>query len=1001
LNPSLDVNQYAHKAWTVRDGFFKSGINRIAQTPDGYLWLGTEFGLLRFDGVRSVPWQPPEGEQLPSSYIRHLVTARDGRLWIGTNEGLASWKDGKLTHYPELAGQMVQALLEDREGVIWAGVNAGSNGRLCAIQSGSVQCYGEDGSFGSQVLSLYEDSRGNLWAGAATGLWRWKPGPPKLYPMPDPAHQISALNEGENGAILIAMNGGIRQLVDGKTEPYPLPGFGRQFTPLRLLRDRNGGLWIGTADRGLLHVHQGRTDGFATSEGLSGDGVTGLFEDREGNIWASSPDGLDRFRDFAVPTISVTQGLSNASVWSVLAARDGSVWLGTQGGLNRWKDGQITIYRKGSGGLPGNVHSLFQDKDGRIWVSTVSGVLYFDHGRFIPVSGVPGGNVHSIAGDGAGNLWISHQGQGLFRLFGGSVVERIPWAAFGHKENASALSPDPVGSGLWLGFAKGGVAYFKDGQVRASYSVADGLGQGRVGGFQLDGDGTLWAATEGGLSRLKDGRVGTLSSKNGLPCDTVHWVMEDNDHSFWLYTACGLVRIARTELNAWVADSTRTIRDTVFDSSDGVRSHAAGPGGYSPHVAKTADGKLWFTPLDGVSVIDPRHLPFNKLPPPVQIENITADRKKYETSLKEASGNLRLPPLIRDLEIEYTALSLVAPEKNRFRYKLEGYDPDWKDAGNDRKAFYGNLPPRDYRFRVMASNNSGVWNEAGASFDFSIKPAYYQTAWFQVSCAAAFLGLLWALYRYRLHQIAREYNVRMEERVDERTRIARDLHDTLLQSFHGLMFRFQAARNMLPRRPEEAMQALDGALERTEEALGEGRDAIQGLRASTTVTNELVQAVRTLGDELAFQDSTHNSNFPKFYVMAGGPPRDLHPILRDEVYAIAREAVRNAFHHAQARNIEAEITYNGSSFQLRIRDDGKGIDPGIVAEGRAGHYGVPGMRERAKRIGGKLDVWTAAGAGTEIELSIPGSIAFGTSSGRGAVRGLFRKARGREKAASG
>jgi signal transduction histidine kinase len=467
-------------------------------------------------------------------------------------------------------------------------------------------------------------------------------------------------------------------------------------------------------------------------------------------------------------------------------------------------------------------------------------------------------------------------------------------------------------------------------------------------------------------------------------------VLEDDDHSCWLYMTCGVVRIVQPELEAWVADPRRMVQVTVFDSSDGVRSHPL-TNVFSPQVAKSVDGNLWFFSFDGVSVIDPHHLPFNKLPPPVHIEQITADRKTYDVS-----SHPRLPALIRDLEIDYTALSLVAPEKNRFRIKLEGRDPDWKDVGNERKAFYNDLPPRNYRFRVAASNNSGVWNEAGASFDFSIAPAYYQTRWFQASCAAAFLVLLWALYRLRLHQIAQQFNARL----DERTRIARDLHDTLLQSFHGLMFRFQAARNMLPRRPEEAIEALDTALERTDQAIAEGRDAIQGLRSSTVTSNELAQAVRALGNEMsrdmASQDSVHDS--AKFHVVVEGPPRDLHPILRDEVYAIAREAVQNAFRHAQARNVEADITYEGSSFQLRIRDDGKGIDPGIVAEGRAGHYGVPGMRERAKRIGGKLDVWTGTGAGTEIELSIPGSIAYGTSPGR-SVLGLFRKARGREKAA--
>ena len=470
----------------------------------------------------------------------------------------------------------------------------------------------------------------------------------------------------------------------------------------------------------------------------------------------------------------------------------------------------------------------------------------------------------------------------------------------------------------------------------------------------------------------------TLTSKNGLPCDAVNWVVEDDDHSFWLNTACGLVRIARSELDAWVTDSKRKIQTTVFDTSDGVRSHA-NASGYSPRVAKSADGKLWFLPYDGVSVIDPRHLPFNKLPPPVHIEQITADRKTHD-----ASSNLRLPALTRDLEIDYTALSLVAPEKNRFRVKLEGRDPDWKDVGNERKAFYNDLPPRNYRFRVMASNNSGVWNEAGASFDFSIDPAYYQTRWFQASCVAAFLALLWGLYRLRLHQIAQGFNARMEERVGERTRIARELHDTLLQSFQGLMLRLQVVEELLP--DGRAKEELEQSLERADQAIAEGRNAVQDLRSSAMTTNDLAQAVRALGNELAVEDGA------AFRLVVEGPARDLHPIVRDEIYRIAREALRNAFSHARAHHIEAEITYAERLFRLRIRDDGQGIAPAILEEGRPGHYGLPGMRERAGQIGAKLSIWSGVRAGTEIELSIPGSIAYGKSPSRSRLRALPKKA---------
>ena len=908
-DPSLDISQYAHTAWKIREGFSKGRITSIAQTPDGYLWLGTEFGLLRFDGVRNVLWDEAAGEHLPSRYIRNLLTARDGRLWIGTYKGLASWKGGKLTVYRELAGQTVDALLEDHEGTVWAGGYVGSVGRLCAIQGGSSpQCYGDDGRLGLWVASLYEDSRGNLWAGSQAGLWRWKPGPAKLYhPTPYAVIGTSSqtLNESADGALLIATQDGIRKLVDGKAEAYPIPGIGPRFQAARLLWDHNGGLWIGTPDRGLLHVHQGRTDRFTESDGLSGDYINKLFEDREGNIWVATINGLDRFRDFAIPTISVRQGLSNDVVWSVLAAKDGSVWLGTPDGLNRWNDGQITIYRKrgaraggsgtkqepqhnvrdvADGGLPDNgVESLFQDDAGRIWAFTANGAAYFENGRFIPVStnrdrvdnanplqrqlsGVfglvaPGGHVHSITGDCSGNIWISDQRQGLFHLLGRSVVERIPWARLGRKDWATALFAGPVPGALWLGFSQGGVAYFQDGKVRESSSGGDGLGEGIVNSLSLDSDGALWAATEGGLSRVKNGRIATLTSQNGLPCDTVFWMMQDDAHSFWLYTACGLVRIAGTEMDAWVSDPKRTIKSTVFDSSDGVRSRVLTTG-YTPLVAKTVNGKLWFLPLDGVSVIDPRHLPVDQLPPPVHIEQVTADRKTYWQNLSAdaSSSPPKLPPLVRDLTIDFTALSFVAPEKVRFRYKLEGQDPDWKEVVNNREAKYSNLAPGNYRFRVTACNNNGVWNEAGTFLDFSIAPAYYQTTWFRVSCIAASAVLLWCVYRLRVRGIRQRseqlalINAKLEAQIVER----QQAEDALRQAQADLTRanRLSSMGELTASLAHEVNQPIAAAitdantclrwLSREQPDLEEGRAAASRMVQDGRRAGEIVKRVRLL-----------------------------------------------------------------------------------------------------------------------------------------------------------
>jgi signal transduction histidine kinase/ligand-binding sensor domain-containing protein len=974
LDPSLDINQYAHTAWKVRDGFVGSEINSIAQTRDGYIWLATQFGLFRFDGVRNVPWQPPRDQHLPPGTIFSLLVDRGGTLWIGA-KGLASFNDGKLTHYPELDGHYIFKILEDHEGTVWASGVTDPIGKLCAIRNGNIQCYGGDGTLGLGALSLYEDSKGNLWAGVLNGLWQWKPGPPKFYSLAGEPDGIRAFAEDTDGTLLVGWKGGIYRFVDGKTEPYSLRSASQQFRAKRMLRDRNGALWIGTPDRGLLHLHEGRTDVFAQSDGLSGEGIESLFEDRENNIWVGTSNGLDRFRDFSVVTLTQKQGLSSAIVAAVLPDREGNIWFSTHGDLDRWNNGQTKTY-------PIHPESLFQDDRGRIWTSTSREFGYLEDGRFTSIEGVPGGNILSIAQDTAGNLWVANEPVGLLRISPQNEVREIPWAGLGHKEHASVVAADRRQGGLWIGFFLGGIAYFSDGQVRASYTTTDGLGAGRVSDFRFDDDGTLWVSTEGGLSRLKNNRVATLTRKNGLPCDAVHWAMEGDDRSLWLYTACGLVRIARSDLDAWVADPNRTIQATVFDSSDGVRSLSS-PGHYHPQVAKTPDGKLWFLPWDGVSVIDPHHIPFNKLPPPVHIEQVTADRKTYWQNLSgdASSSHPRLPPLVRDLTIDYTALSFVAPEKVLFRYKLEGHDPDWQNVGARRQAFFNDLSPGNYRFRVAACNNSGVWNEAGTFLDFSIAPAYYQTTWFRVSCVAAFLVLLWGLYRLRIHQLQHQFAIGLEARVNERTRIARDLHDTLLQSFHGLILRFQAATNLLPERPVEAKQRFESAIDQAAQAVTEGRDAVQGLRSSTVETNDLAMAISALGEELAADGTIANSAL--FRMAVEGTPRNLHPILRDEVYRIAGETLRNAFRHAQARQIEVEIRYDAQQFRLRVRDDGKGIDPEILGEQpRPGHFGLHGMRERAKIVGGQLDVWSELDSGTEVELSIPASRAYATPSTR-------------------
>ena len=614
------------------------------------------------------------GESLPSTNINTLLAARDGTLWIGTLKGLASWNSDKLTQYPDFAGGSSHVLLEDHEGTVWVG----ASGKLCAIRAKTIQCYGYGTSsvtglhylYSNQITasSMYEDSDYRLWVGTETGLWRWKPGTPKRY-MPQPLIADQAVVPGDRAGELVFISGAkndLQQLAGQRINEYTVPGIRRAVNASCLLRDRNGALWIGTYDQGLLRVYRGKASRFAIGEGLSGNLVTALFEDREGSVWVGTTSGVDRFSKPVISTLSASQGLPSPA-WSVLPAHDGSVWIGSFDGLSRLRQGKLTTYRstRTSGkqigqstavdgavreiitpGLPGNnIGSLCEDKRGRIWITTTKGVARFENGRLTRVIGLPAGSANDIIADEYDGVWISYPAQGLFHFVHGTFDQFTPWprSSDGKVPRISAIVPDPLNSGLWLGSIDAGIARLNDGQVSKWLGSKNGLGANLVWNLHVDHEGTLWAATEGGLSRIKDGTVSTLTTKSGLPCNAVHWVTEDDASSLWLSTVCGLLRVDRSDLQAWTSDAKHAINATMFDGSDGFRSHAMLIG-YSPVVKKSPDGKLWFAHNDGVSVFDPQHLPLNKLTPPVYIQQITADGKKYDASL-----GLRLPPQVRDL----------------------------------------------------------------------------------------------------------------------------------------------------------------------------------------------------------------------------------------------------------------------------------------------------------------------------------------------------------------
>jgi len=999
LNPSLEVKQYPHTAWTHGDGFMGE-TRSIVQTSDGYLWLGTEFGIVRFDGVRFVPWLPPVGRRLPSSDITALLATRDGTLWIGTTEGLESLRDGRLTDYAKIAREPVFSLLEDHEGAVWVGLH----GRLCAIRSGNTECSEPHHLLrGVAMQSLFEDKERRLWAaGSGSGLWLWNPGPPQRVLSGLFTIWPHALAPSDHGMGLIAAAGGIlRQVVGKNVTEYPIPGKQQPFARL-LLRDRDDALWIGTA-QGLLRVYRGKKTRFTHGDGLSSDSVSVLFEDHEGSIWVGTTNGIDRFREPAVFTISADQGLLGRAT-SVLAARDGSLWIGTDRGLHRWDQGQMTDYPAPTGPRPplhgelnsglfqmaepglkdDQVMSLFEDLRGRIWVAGRAGAAWIEGAHFTRVSGrLPVGPVNAILPDGRQGIWISYPFYGLCHVVDGKVVESAPWPWSDENEpRLSAVISDRASDGFWIGFKHQGIAHLVGRQVGTIFGSKQGLAGGRVWNLHIDQEGTLWAAMQGGLSRIRDGHVETLTSKSGLPCDAVYWAIEDDASSLWLYTACGLVRITRRELEAWASDPKRAVHTTLFGEADGVRVHALlRP--FTPVVTKSPNGKLWFAHLDGVSGIDPQHLPFNPLPPPVHIEQVTANGRKYN-----AASGLPLPPHIRDLVIDYTALSLAAPEKVHFRLKLEGQDPDWREVVNQRRVEYSNLPPGSYRFRVIAANNSGVWNEAGDTLEFSIEPAYYQMNWFRALCVAILLTMVWAGYRLRVRTLQQRQQ-RLQERQrllerehqllaqheqeisalneqltkaqeQERIRIASELHDGVLQQITSLNLRLGTATLNLPPnsdakpRIKEVQQKLiqiGVELRHLSHELHPVLLQESGLPAALSAYCEEFSRVRAIPVSCEVDESV----------------ADLSPGAALCLYRIAQEALGNVAKHSKAKQAEIRLGRSNGNVCLSVSDDGVGFTP----DGKSGGLGLINMRERVHQVHGTFEFDSEPGRGTRVRATVP------------------------------
>jgi signal transduction histidine kinase len=627
--------------------------------------------------------------------------------------------------------------------------------------------------------------------------------------------------------------------------------------------------------------------------------------------------------------------------------------------------------------MPDGVQSIFEDSQHRIWLSTARGVGYLENDRFVVVKGVPAGMTRAIVEDRAKRLWIAQPVGGLFRLGPDRrLAEQTSLAVLKRTDVVSAVAADPSGDGLWFGFFRGGIAQLVDGQLGISYLARDGLADGRVSSLYADKAGALWVATDGGLSQLKNGRLATLDSRNGLPCDAVGWIVEDAKDSWWLGMACGLVRIARTEMNGWTtavekgegdSASRPHITATVFDHADGVRTFV-NASYYTAPAAVSSDGKVWFISQDGASVIDPARVSANTLPPPVHIEQVIADRETYDVQ-SALNGRLRLPALIRNLQIDFTALSLVAPENMRFRYKLEGWDSDWQDAGTRRQAVYANLPPRTYRFRVIAANNSGVWNETGASLDFSIDAAYYQTRWFPTLVMGMLIGVVWAAHRIRVGIVEKhEHEIRalnerlMKAQEQERIRIAGELHDGVMQQMLAVTMMLGTAKRRIGNETE-ATATIDKVQEKLIQVGTDIRQLSHDLHPPALQVAGLPQAVRVCCEQFAETSGIQVS------CDADERVHDLSRGAALALFRIVQEALGNAAKHAHATRITVGLTRSTAHVYLVVTDDGAGFDPDSLGTSRG--LGLVMMRERATQLNGTFEFENAPGGGTMIKVVIP------------------------------
>jgi len=1009
--PVVDGSDLRFRRLSTAQGLSQTRVAQVLQDDQGFLWFGTQYGLNRFDGYtfKVYAHDAVHPESLSGAFVHSLFKDRSGALWVGTDQFLDRFDRATetFTHYHvDARNPIVIHISEDDAGMLWLATGQG----LYRLEpaTGRVVRFGHDPAqprtlSSNDVKSTGEDRHGTFWVANGEGLDAFDrtTGTVTLHiPLRVSVLEFS-FHEDRHGTFWIVFGSGNGLAVfDRATHRLTHYSFDeRSQSRLRstgvdaILEDRDGTVWLGTMGSGLLKYDRAhrrwisyRNDP-ADLESLAEDRVIALFEDREGNIWtglhARAPNSFTR-RSAPFERIRLRaaeqHGLGESLVNVIYEDRRGFVWLGTGGALHRIdrESGEAIRYEPAGRGVDTEVLTILEDRSGMLWIGTVDrGLIGLDvgTGRFRAYRSDPADS-SSISSDIVNRLFIDHAGTIWAGTLGGLNrfdVQRGRFTSYkqnpiGRIEQYFAIAEDRRES-LWLAGTSGLVRFKKS---TAEFTVFQhdpndprSLSNNEVNTVFVDRSDTIWVGTHNGLNALDlgTGTFTTYSERNGLSGNYVDCILDDASGALWMSSNRGMSRFDPV---------TKTFKR--YSTADGL----PGDDLTGWHACfKNPAGRMYFGGFAGAVTFRAEDVVDDTYIPAVVLTDFQVSGNDTNSPLGRSitsAESVTLSQRQNRFAIEFSALSFRSPATNRYRYMLEGLDQNWHEAGSDRRLVsYTTLPAGVYRFRVQAATSRGPWGEPGTALRIEVLPPWWNTWWLRTTYGALTLLAMYVAYHYRLRILARQFNMRLEERVGERTRIARDLHDSLLQGFQGLMFRLQAVRNMLPAHPTEAMHALDSALDRGDKAIAEGRDAVEDLRSAPLVGTDLIQSLATLGEQL----TPDGGPAPAFAVLVEGKPRALNPTLRDEIYRIAREALRNAFNHANAGRIEAEVSFGDASLSLRVRDDGSGIDAAVRATGtRAGHWGLTGMRERAKSFGGRLEVWSDQGAGTEVELRVPAHVAY-------------------------